>query len=169
MDVLTQMHNYVGYLASYMASTLDHIHQHAPPIVPPSLSQHAIPLTTAPATPPAPQLDAAFSASLDERAHQLYKRLSELRTLAECLPADVATEEEQLGVLAELNTESEAEQRRLEEVEAEARLWQARLSAALQEAAAAQLDIHTHTQRSARGKRTGVKQLTAVRRQQTNE
>ena len=169
MDVVTQMHNYVGYLAGYMASTLDHLNQHAPPIVPPSLSQHAAPPNSTPATPPAPQLDAAFAASLDERAHQLYKRLSELRTLAECLPAEMATEEEQLGVLAELNAESEAEQRQLEAVEAEARLWQARLSAALQEAAAAQLTIHTHAQRSAGGKSRGAKQLTTVKRQQTNE
>ena len=158
MDLLTQMHNYVGYLAGYMASTLDHINQHAPPIIPPSLSQHSTTssaptaaASSSPSTPPAPQLDPAFSSSLDERAHQLYKRLSELRTLAECLPTDMPTEEEQLRVLAELNAESEEEQRRLEAAEVEARLWQARLSSALQEAAAAQLHIHTQMGSSADG------------------
>ena len=157
MDIITQMHNYVGYLASYMASTLDHINQHAPAIMPPSLSQptsapSAPPSSASPSTPPAPLLDPSFSSSLDERGHQLYKRLSELRTLAECLPAEMWTEEEQLSVLAELNAASEAEQKLLEQAEVEARLWQARLSSALQEAAAAQLRIHTQTGSSGTGR-----------------
>ena len=61
------------------------------------------------------------------------------------------TEEEQLQVLQELNAASEVEQRRVEAAEAEARLWQARLSAALQEAAAAQLAIHTQVGSSGNG------------------
>ena len=170
MDILTQMHNYIGYLAGYMASTLDHINQHAPPIMPPSLTQHTTSSSTppsssshsSPSTPPAPQLDPAFSSSLDDRGHQLYKRLSELRTLAECLPADVSTEEEQLQVLAELNAASEVEQRRLEAAEAEARLWQARLSLALQEAAAAQLAIITQT--GGTGSRNSVHQHKATKK-----
>ena len=156
MDLLTQMHNYIGYLAMYMASTLDHINQHAPPIIPPSLSQHTTTASTptpasSPSTPPAPQLDPAFSSTLDDRAHQLFKRLSELRTLCESLPAEISTEEEQLQMLAELNAASEVEQSRLEAAEVEARLWQARLSSALQEAAASQLNIHTQTGSSVNG------------------
>jgi TolA-binding protein len=101
------------------------------------------------AIPPAPQLEAAFQSSLEDRAFQLSKRVAELQTLIGSLPAQLSSEEEQLRELQELQRENEEEQRKLEEAEKEAELWQRRVSHVLQEAAAVQLSIDIDTQPAA--------------------
>ena len=174
MDLITQLQSYVGFLSSYMATNIDALNTQAPSIPTPSTNQpQAQPTTTlssssAPAgltasgasglslapgspssltaLPPAPQLDAAFQSSLEDRAFQLSKRVAELQTLIGSLPAQLSSEEEQLRELQQLQRENEEEQRRLEEAEKEAELWQQRVSYVLQEAAAVQLSIDIETQ-----------------------
>ena len=149
MDLITQMQNYVGYLAAFMANTVEHIHTQAPPIVPPPLAQPSSSPTSpsspssSSSIPPPPPLDAAFSAAMEEKSFQLSRRVAELQALIDCLPARMATEEEQLQLLRELQRQNEEEEQRLMEAREEAELWQQRLAAVLQCTAKAQLRIAT--------------------------
>lgn len=145
MDSITQMQNYVSYLSIFMTASFQQIIHQSPPVIPSAISASPSQSTTShtgtheanesQSQSNAGTLDPAFIAQMEEKASAIFKRFSELDTLFASLPEKVDLEEDQLRDLMELEKLNAEERKRYEEVKQEALRWQAKVSAALQDAA----------------------------------
>lgn len=112
--------------------------------------------TTSQPTDPIPDLAAPLYSGLApsvefamcDRAHQLFKRVLEADVLLASLPTELGPEAQkrQLAQIAYLESYNEKAGQELADAQAEARLWQQRVSAVLQQAAACQLSTTYHAQ-----------------------
>lgn len=115
MDAITQVQGYVHALSTLFTHTIEHLRFNAPP-VPLEAAKEPYPLE-----------------SVEEKARLILKRIAEADVLMASLPP-VCDEREQLAVIEALEKENKEAGERLAKAQAEAVLWQQRVSAVLQAA-----------------------------------
>eukprot|EP00823_Brevimastigomonas_motovehiculus_P002984 TRINITY_DN1794_c0_g1_i1.p1 TRINITY_DN1794_c0_g1~~TRINITY_DN1794_c0_g1_i1.p1 ORF type:complete len:160 (+),score=50.78 TRINITY_DN1794_c0_g1_i1:102-581(+) len=105
MDEITQLQNYVAAISAMMAQSVEQIMS--------------------------PPTDLTGMEWVDEKAEQIFKRVVEADVLMGSLPAQFASEAEQMKLIEKLEAENKRAGEKLDDAKKEALLWRERISRVL--------------------------------------